>query len=125
MIKSVILLFVYNANAGLAAGALDFFHKILSPSTYPCSLCAVTYGNLGMKPEWREFIQSLPARSIFLHRDELRAQYPELATTPLPAVFRQLAEGEDWEVFLSADELNQADLPRLMELVRERLEHSA
>lgn len=114
------LLFVYNANAGLAAGAMDFFHKILSPSTYPCSLCAVTYGNLGMKPEWRAFIRQLPAQSTFLHRDELHAQYPELAAAPLPAVFRREAGGP-WQVFLAAAELNQADLPQLMQLVQERL----
>ncbi|UYZ63964.1 hypothetical protein [Hymenobacter weizhouensis] len=114
------LLFVYNADAGLVAGAMDLFHKILSPATYPCSLCAVTYGNLGMKPEWREFIKSLPVQATFLHRDELHAQHPELAATPLPAVFRR-AGTAGWQVFLAAEELNQTDLPGLMALVRERL----
>ena len=37
------LVFVYNANAGLVAGMLDSVHKVVSPATYPCSLCAVTY----------------------------------------------------------------------------------
>jgi hypothetical protein len=37
------LLFVYNADAGLVTGLLDTLHKVLSPSTYSCSLCAITY----------------------------------------------------------------------------------
>ncbi len=34
------LLFVDKANGGLMAGAFDLAHKLLSPATYPCRLCA-------------------------------------------------------------------------------------
>jgi len=44
------LLFVYNADGGLLPGLKDMFHKILSPGTYPYSLCAVTYGATFMRP---------------------------------------------------------------------------
>ena len=39
------LLFVYNADTGLFNTVADAAHKILSPSTYSCNLCKVTYGD--------------------------------------------------------------------------------
>lgn len=114
------LLFVYNANGGPLNGWIDTLHKTLSPGTYACSLCALTYGAFTMRPEWREFLQTLPIQPTFLHRDELRAQHPELAGHPLPAAFQRTAGGS-WQPFLTPQELNQTDLPGLMALVRERL----
>lgn len=117
------LLFVYNADAGLLHGALDLLHKTFSPKTYSCSLCALTYNTLGMKPEWRRFWQALPvAKTTFLHRDELRAQHPELAGEQLPAAFVRRPGGPGWQLLLNAAEMNAAaDLPELMGRVRERL----
>ncbi|MBD2716585.1 hypothetical protein KBK19_16195 [Microvirga sp. STR05] len=114
------LLFVYNANAGVLNGVLDTLHKTLSPGTYSCSLCALTYGAFTMRPEWAAFLRQLPVTPVFLHRDELRTQYPELARLPLPAAFLRNAAG-NWEQFLTATELNQADLASLMALVQQRL----
>lgn len=115
------LLFVYNADAGLVNGLLDTLHKTFSPATYACSVCAVTYGATSMRPEWRKFLRQLPATTTFLHRDELQKQLPQLAAQPLPAVFWRVS-GLDWELFLSAEELQSArELPRLMQLVQDRL----
>jgi hypothetical protein len=47
------LIFVYNADSGILNAIKDLIHKNVSPETYPCSLCAVTYDNLGMKREWK------------------------------------------------------------------------
>ncbi|SHJ23702.1 hypothetical protein SAMN02745146_2574 [Hymenobacter daecheongensis DSM 21074] len=113
------LLFVYNADSGLGNAVLDLLHKTLSPRTYACSLCALTYG-VRMQPEWREFLQQLPITPTFLHRDELPTRHPELASQPLPAAFLRTAGGS-WQPFLTPQELNQTDLPGLMDLVRERL----
>jgi hypothetical protein len=115
------LLFVYNADSGLLNATVDFFHKIISPSTYACSLCAVTYGNRGMRPDWREFVAELPVKTTFLHRDELRKLHPELAHYPLPAAFRRDA-GNSWRLFLTSFELDHSDLPALMRLVRNQVE---
>lgn len=114
------LLFVYNANGGALNGLLDTLHKTLSPSTYSCSLCALTYGAFTMRPEWAAFLRQLPARTTFLHREEWHAQQPKLRAEPLPAVFRQ-APGGSWELFISAAKLARLDLPGLMRLVQERL----
>lgn len=43
------LVIVYNANAGLLAGAMDSLHKLFAPASYPCKLCALTYGLLSMR----------------------------------------------------------------------------
>ncbi|UOQ99346.1 hypothetical protein MUN81_07560 [Hymenobacter sp. 5317J-9] len=114
------LVFVYNADAGLLAGLKDTFHKILSPSTYPCSLCAITYGATSMLPEWREFIAGLPVPVDFLHRDEFIGGYPAWARHPLPAAFA-VAESGALTPFIDAEEMDAADLNGLMERVRQVL----
>ncbi|MDB5268587.1 MAG: hypothetical protein JWP58_1627 [Hymenobacter sp.] len=114
------LVFVYNADGGRLAGLKDMFHKILSPGTYPCSLCAITYGATSMQPEWREFIRTLPVPVDFLHRDEFIRDYPQWARHPLPAAFAVGADGALMP-FIEAPEMDAADLDGLMELVKERL----
>ncbi|WBA43259.1 hypothetical protein [Hymenobacter canadensis] len=115
------LLFVYNANAGWLNGVLDTLHKTFSPATYPCSLCAVTYGARTMYPEWRAFLERLPAQAQFLHRDELRQQYPELTDQALPAIFRRQSAAEAWQPLLTAEQLRPLDLSALMAAVEARL----
>ena len=114
------LLFVYNADGGRLAGLKDMFHKILSPSTYPCSLCAITYGATSMEPEWREFIKTLPVPVEFLHRDEFIRDYPQQAQHPLPAAFA--VENGALQPFIEAPEMDAADLSGLMRLVQQRLQ---
>src|SRR4051812_39889081 len=79
------LIFVYNADSNLFSTVTDFAHKLLSPSTYQCHLCALTYGNFTMKQEWKSFIESLPVKSVFLHKDEFIKQHT--VNAELPAVF--------------------------------------
>ncbi|HEX8329004.1 MAG TPA: hypothetical protein VF629_15820 [Hymenobacter sp.] len=115
------LLFVYNADAGLLPGLKDMFHKVLSPSTYPCSLCAVTYGATSMQPQWREFIKTLPVPVDFLHRDEFIRQYPQWSQHALPAAFA-VNEAGVLTPFIQSAEMNAVDLNGLMRLVQARLE---
>ena len=85
------IVFVYNADSGLFNTLTDIAHKIFAPQTYECNLCAITYGNFGMRDEWQEFLASVDAELEFLHRDELAARYG-ITAAALPAVFRK--EGE-------------------------------
>jgi hypothetical protein len=91
------LLFVYNADGGWVAGAFDLAHKLLSPSTYPCRLCDVTYGSFGMKRHWAEAVARLPLPAAFLHRDEFPC-----TDVPLPAVL--LETGKDLDTLVSAED---------------------
>ncbi|MGE0566517.1 MAG: hypothetical protein AB7O73_01095 [Bacteroidia bacterium] len=80
------LLFVYNADGGLFSKVSDFAHKILSPSTYPCSLCALTYDNFGIKNEWAEFLSKLNVEQEFFHKDDFLKKHKHYETT-FPAIF--------------------------------------
>ena len=81
------LLFVYNADSGLFNTLGDIGHKLFSPATYPCRLCAITYGVLTERAEWRAFVESLGVPCEFLHRDQFRERFPGVEIA-LPAVFR-------------------------------------
>ncbi len=110
------ILFVYNADSPLLAQLKDYVHKIVAPDTYPCSLCRITYGNLGMKRAWRRFAQELPHGVVFLHRDELTVAYPQLTELELPAVF--MDEGGATTQVVSANALDQTpDVAALQDLV--------
>jgi hypothetical protein len=80
------LLFVYNARPGLLHGMLDSVHKAISPSTYPCGLCALTYGFFAMKPQWKSYLQTLPVPHSFVYRDAFRSAWPSYAAWGLPIV---------------------------------------
>jgi hypothetical protein len=115
----LVLIFVYNAESGLFNTLSDVAHKILSPETYACNLCALTHTAFGMRREWKEFLESLDARLEFLHADELRDRYG-LAGLPLPAILRKrdasLEELMDAAAINSCrtlDELKQAITARL------------
>jgi hypothetical protein len=97
------LVFVYNADSGLFNAVADVAHKIFSPRTYQCNLCALTHSALGMRREWREFLGGLGVPLEFLHADELRARYGA-AGVPLPAIF--IKHGGRVEVFLDAEAIN-------------------
>jgi hypothetical protein len=82
------LIFVYNADGGLLNALKDAWHKAVSPDTYQCSLCAVTYGAVSMRPKWKAYLRTLPFPAVFMHRDEWREAFPQ-STEDLPAVFLQ------------------------------------
>jgi len=82
------LVFVYNADSGLFNLLTDIAHKIFSPQTYDCNLCAVTHDKFGIKDEWRKYLKTLAAPVEFLHADEFKAKYQIENTDKLPAIFR-------------------------------------
>ena len=115
------LVFVYNADAGLFSTVSDFAHKIISPETYACSLCKLTYGNFAMKKGWKDFIAGLQCVKQFLHKDEFLKKYPEHAGQRLPAVYG-LRQGGLSQI-LGAEELNGLkDLEGLKSALRQKLD---
>ncbi len=105
------LVFVYNANGGKWNGWLDSMHKIFSPRTYPCSLCAITYGTFVIEPEWENFLKTLPSAPVFLHKDEFETLYPG-NKTKLPVVFKR--ENNVLNIVIQATELNEINLQQLI-----------
>ncbi len=93
------LIFIYNADGGLAQGIMDSIHKTLSPATYPCSLCAITYGTVSMDRRWRAWLKALPVPSVFYHKDD--SPFRDVAL-PVVLVEREGAV----ETLVSAERLN-------------------
>jgi hypothetical protein len=111
------LIFVYNADAKLASAALDFLHKIVSPSTYQCKLCEITYGTFSMVKEWKDFIATLPLPVKFLHRDEW-LQLTGRKDDTFPAAFLQ--RGNNYSEWIDAQQMNAYNLEGLMKFIREK-----
>ncbi len=113
------IVFVYNADSGVFNTLTDIAHKIFSPQTYECNLCAITYGNFSMRAEWKEFLDSLNTEFEFFHRDELAAQYG-LTDAALPAVFRK--ENGTLVPWIGPEQINACrDVEELKQLIRSRL----
>ena len=114
------LIFVYNADSGLVNTLLDIGHKIVSPQTYACNLCAITHSTFSMRDEWKNFVEELKQPIEFLHRDELAKQYG-IRDATLPAVFRKSNGG--LEVWISHEQINRChsldDLKLLVEQKRQ------
>ena len=109
------LVFVYNADSGVFNTLADAAHKIFSPQTYACNLCALTHSTFGMRDEWRRFLDGLGRPPEFLHADELAARHG-VSGVLLPAIFRR--RGERLEVCADAEAVNACrtldDLKRLV-----------
>lgn len=109
------LLFVYNADAGLFNTVADIGHKLFSPATYPCRLCALTHGYFTTSAQWKHFVAGLPVPCEFLHRDEFLRRYPGMDIR-LPAVL--LEEAGALLPCLSVADLDAChDLAALEELI--------
>ena len=113
------LILVYNADSGLITALMHAVHKQISPATYPCSLCAITYGAVSMKREWKRFLDGLEHAVTFHHRDDFTAAFPALGTggareVTLPAILVS-EPGEEPRVLVAAQELDtMTDLAELM-----------
>ncbi len=117
------LVFVYNADSGLVNTLLDIGHKIVSPQTYACNLCAMTHSTFSMRDEWKDFVARLQISVEFLHRDELVNQYG-IHNAVLPAIFRK-TEGKP-QAWISSDEINRCgSLNDLKQLVERKLQGSS
>ena len=114
------LLLVYNADGGIVSMVKDAIHKVVSPATYPCSLCAITYGPVSMHGDWRRFLDSLPIDVVFHHKDDFGEAYPDHGIA-LPVVL--VASNDDKpQVLVSADELDETQgTTELIALVEDRL----
>jgi hypothetical protein len=113
------LVFVYNADSGLLSTVADLTHKVLSPETYQCNLCALTHSTFGMRKSWQQFVDGLETSVEFLHADELQDRY-SVRDIPLPAVFQK--RGGRLTLLIAADSINRClTIDDLKQLVRENL----
>jgi hypothetical protein len=100
------LIFVYNADSGPLNTVVDTAHKIFSPGTYSCKLCALTHDFFSARHEWTEFIAGLGVECEFLHRDDLQRRLPGLEVS-LPAILHEKAGATT--LCLSAEAINRCN----------------
>jgi hypothetical protein len=79
------LLIVYNEDSGLFNALSSSLHKALSPETYECQLCRITYGMIHMVGAWKAYSLNLKQLT-------------------LPVIL--LEQDGDIETLLTADEIN-------------------
>jgi hypothetical protein len=116
------LLFVYNADSGPVNAVLDGMHKVLSPSTYNCKLCQLTYGTFSENKVWKEFRENTPVDMRFLHKDEFQKEFRSkwLPKYDFPIVLTVGNEG--LEMFITAEEFTTIATPEaLIQLIQARL----
>lgn len=114
------LIFVYNADSSLFNQVGDLVHKTISPKTYQCNLCGLTYSGVSMKSDWKDFIDSLPIKTEFLHKDEFLRQYPDRQNTAFPIAF--IKDDNSLTEFITTEEINQQkNLEGLKTLVKKKL----
>lgn len=106
------LYFAYNAKGGFFNGLTDSIHKILSPSTYSCDLCAITHHSAGMKFTHKRFLDKLPYQVRFIHKDEIK-EFPFLKNTDLPCIF--ISDGRAWKFILKNDEISKIKSTQALE----------
>lgn len=100
-------------------GIFDFFHKMMVPSTYNCSLCMITYNYTGMRKAWKTYLDSLPVPVDFLHKDEFRDVFPASTYSSFPIILAQ--SGDEIRQLVSPEELNESDLPGLIGLINKQV----
>ncbi len=119
------LLFVYNADAGLWNAVMDSLHKLFAPKTYPCSLCAITYGLTQMKGSWKTFIEEelQDFQPTFLHKDEFTLAFGEtiLEQYDLPAVFWVEQDQQVLELLIPKETMDQLSLEALQDHLRKEI----
>ena len=114
------LIFVYNADSGLFNLLTDTAHKLLSPETYSCNLCAITYGSFGMKKNWKEFLKSIDIPVEFLHRNELKKKYG-ISNINLPAIL--IKEENEPKLWINSESINLCkSIDDLMQLITNKLQ---
>ena len=117
------LIFIYNAKSGLVNEMIDFAHKIVSPETYDCNLCAISYGTFTKKKRWSDYINSLPIKSTFTYKDKISGFKKKLSSLKFPTII--IRDGVELNEIISRNEINNIkNLNQLISLLNERLDEN-
>lgn len=114
------ILFIYNANSDTGSQLFDFAHKVLSPTTYECSLCALTFGKFTEKKKWKKFRELLNSKGFelsFLHKDEFQKTYKSKFGHSFTFPIVLLETDYDLEIAIGTQQLNTME--RVEELIEQ------
>lgn len=105
------IIIAYNNFGGICPQLADLCYRFFSPETYPNKVVKLTNNVVGLKKEWKNFLEALPFQKVFYHKDDVeRKLAPE--TFALPAIF--LADSLSAICLLTASEISRLkNLPEL------------
>ena len=112
------ILFIYNANSDTGSQLFDLAHKMLSPTTYDCSLCALTFGKFTEKQKWKTFRKSIISKGYklsFLHKDEFQKTYKSKFGHAFTFPIVLFETDYDLEIAIGTQQLNEME--RVEELI--------
>ena len=113
------LLFIYNANSGPLNTLFDVGHKILSPSTYNCSLCALTHNTFSENKVWKNFRSKNNFEMEFYHKDEFEKKFSSVKLM-YPTILKQ--ENNELTTVLNPEVLNEIpNVESLIALLKSRI----
>lgn len=116
------LVLVYNALSGIGNSLLGSAHKVMSPSTYDCRLCSLTYGAVRERKDWKLFREKSTIPMVFYHKDEFLSGYASKFAAKFTFPIILADTGEDLEVLVTTTELNTIDdTAVLIEIVKSRI----
>lgn len=120
-IKMKTILFVYNAKTGFWNKTFDTAHKIVSPSTYSCSLCGLTHGNFSEKEDWKKFKNDFSWDFTFLYKNQFEELYAEEGVKyEFPVILKK--ENDSFIKLIGADQIDQLNsLKELIVLIKQYL----
>jgi len=101
----------------------DSIHKLVSPKTYGCNLCALTHGFFTEKKKWKNFReQNASVAMHFMYADEFKKDYASKFgyKFDFPIVLENT--GQDLHVFISSEKLTAiTSLDELIFVIKSRL----
>ncbi len=118
------LLFIYNANSGIVNSLLQGAHKFVSPKTYNCRLCELTFGVFAEREEWKDFRETSAIEMIFMHKDEFLKQYRSkwLPKYNFPVILSE--EDNQLHIFINSEALNEIESDsELIENIKNKIAH--
>jgi len=117
------LIIIYNVKSGFVNEMIDFAHKIVSPKTYECNLCAISYNTFTKKKRWSDYINSLPIKSVFTYKDKVSSLNKELSNLEFPTII--FRNGVELNEIISRKEINSINnINQLISLLNERLDEN-
>lgn len=106
------LIFVYNANTDPLSAISDYAHKVFSPSTYKCDLCALTHHNLGQRSSWKTFRENTEANMKFLYIRQFEREFNFSPEYPV------ILESRKGELIPVLDKYKLAEIESIDELIK-------
>ena len=96
----------------------DVGHKLFSPSTYSCNLCALTFNTFSENKTWKKFREKSNIKMAFYHIDEFEKEFPN-HQFEYPIILKQT--DSDLDIFIDKDELNKiTNVESLIEVLDSR-----